>query len=82
MKTIQLFSTALIITAFAGCQGTDKTGKTFDDSSKLDEHADSVARSMDRSGPKNETNESNVDEDGALFMKTAALGGMMELHHN
>jgi putative membrane protein len=79
MKTIKLFSMALIISAFAACQGTDKTGETFDDSSKLDERADSVVRSTDHSGPKNETNESNVDEDGAAFMKTAALGGMMEV---
>lgn len=70
---------ALLICAFAACQSTDKSGKTFDDSSKLDEQSDSVARSSDHSGPKNETNESNVDEDGATFMKTAALGGMMEV---
>lgn len=70
---------ALLICALAACQGTDKSGESFDDSSKLDEQADSVAGSSDRSGPKNETNESNIDEDGATFMKTAAVGGMMEV---
>jgi putative membrane protein len=79
MKTIKVFSMALLVCALSACQGTDKSGGTFDDSSKLDEQADSAARSSDHSGPDNETNESNVDEDGATFMKTATLSGKMEV---
>lgn len=77
MKTIKLFYLAVLICGIFACQSSDKTSNRFADSSDLEDRADSAAGAV--YDPKNETNESNVDGDGAAFMKTAALGGMMEV---
>ena len=63
----------------AACQGTDKSGEKYKDSSSLGERADSAAAVGGSSSPVNETNESKIDEDGTAFMKAASLGSSMEI---
>jgi len=80
MKTTKSFYYSVLMCGLlAACQGTDKSGERYKDSSSLGERADSAAKVGGSSSPKNETNESKIDEDGAAFMKAAALGSTMEI---
>lgn len=87
MKTINLFG--LLIAAacsFQACQSPEQraggSDSTMADSGKADTGALSSVNT-DSSGkdslPKDVTNQSKVDGDEATFMKTAAVGGMMEV---
>ena len=80
MRTTKSFYLSLLLCGMLGaCQSTDKSGERYKDSSSLGERADSAAKVGGSSAPKNETNESKVDEDGSAFMKAAALGSTMEI---
>ena len=80
MKTTRSFYLSILICAVLGaCQGTDKSGERYKDSSSLGERADSASAVGGSSATKNETNESKIDEDGSAFMKAAALGSSMEI---
>ena len=80
MKTTKSFYLCLLLCgALGACQSTDKSGERYKDSSSLGERADSAAAVGGSSAPKNETNESKIDEDGSAFMKAAALGSNMEI---
>ncbi|MHA4893260.1 DUF4142 domain-containing protein [Pedobacter sp. PWIIR3] len=80
MKTIRSFYlSAMLLSVLASCQNTDKTGADLADSSSLGKRADSAAKSDSLPSVKDETNQSKVDEDGAAFMKSAALGSTMEI---
>lgn len=61
------------------CQGTDKSGKQQQDSAAVGNQSDSLKEANASNQPKDVTNKSKVDGDGAAFMKAAALGGMMEV---
>ncbi|AOM79458.1 DUF4142 domain-containing protein [Pedobacter steynii] len=80
MKTINIskFSAALLIFAgFAACQNTDKSANAQQDSATVG--SDSLRMNDSLKASNNVTHESDVDDDGAAFMDTAALGGMMEV---
>ena len=80
MKTTKSFYLSILVCGFlAACQGTDKSGERYKDSSSLGERADSAAAVGGSSSPTNETNESKIDDDGTAFMKEAALGSSMEI---
>jgi putative membrane protein len=80
MKTTKsIYFSILVCGMFAACQGTDKSGERYKDSSSLGERADSAAAVGSSSPTVNETSESKIDGDGAEFMKAAALGSSMEI---
>lgn len=80
MKTTKSFYLSMLVCGLlAACQGTDKSGERYKDSSSLGDRADSAAAVGGSSSPKNETNESKIDEDGTAFVKEAALGSSMEI---
>lgn len=80
MKTTKSFYLSILVCGlFAACQGTDKSGERYKDSSSLGDRADSAAAVGGSSSPTNETNESKIDDDGTAFMKEAALGSSMEI---
>ncbi|RZL09453.1 MAG: DUF4142 domain-containing protein [Pedobacter sp.] len=80
MKTTKSFYLSILVCGLlAACQGTDKSGERYKDSSSLGDRADSAAAVGGSSSPTNETNESKIDDDGTAFMKEAALGSSMEI---
>lgn len=80
MKTTKSFYFSILVCGLlAACQGTDKSGERYKDSSSLGDRADSAAAVGGSSSPTNETNESKIDDDGTAFMKEAALGSSMEI---
>ena len=78
-NTRSFYCSLLIVGTLAACQGTDKSGERYKDSSSLGERADSAAKVDSLPSTKNETNESKIDEDGTAFMKAAAMGSSMEI---
>src|SRR5215217_8014756 len=77
-KCMLKFSAALVI--FAGltaCQNTDRSGNAQLDSAPVG--SDSLRRADTSDTPRDVTHMSKVDGDGAAFMDTAAVGGMMEV---
>lgn len=79
MKTIHYAYLTMIAGCLVACQGADDTSRSLKDSTRLDEQADSVKREKGSAGHTNETSETNVGDDAAAFMKSAALGGLMEV---
>ena len=80
MKNTRSFYCALIVIGtLAACQGTDKSGERYKDSTSLGERADSAGRVGGTSPTKNETSETKVGDDEAVFMKAAAMGSSMEI---
>ncbi|WGQ10698.1 DUF4142 domain-containing protein [Pedobacter gandavensis] len=72
------FSAAVMIFAgLAACQNTDKSGNAQMDSAPVGK--DSLRRASSADAANDLTNMSKVDGDGAVFMDTAAVGGMMEV---
>jgi Predicted outer membrane protein len=77
-KIMLKFSAALMI--FAGlvaCQNTDRSGNAQLDSAPVG--SDSLRKADSSDAPNDVTQMSKVDGDGAAFMDTAAVGGMMEV---
>nr|WP_068890306.1 DUF4142 domain-containing protein [Pedobacter panaciterrae] len=77
-KLMLRFSVALLI--FAGltaCQNTDRSGNAQLDSAPVG--SDSLRKADRSDAPHDVTQMSKVDGDGAAFMDTAAVGGMMEV---
>lgn len=77
MKTINLCCLAALFSVTIACQSSDNSGEQFDDSSTLNERADSGSMGDDKTRP--DAYMSKIDDDGNAFMQAAALGGMMEV---
>lgn len=67
----------LIVVGLGACQQTDRSGAGQLDSAKVG--SDSLRRARSSDAPVDVTHMSKVDGDGAAFMDTAAVGGMMEV---
>ena len=77
-KIMLKFSAALMIVAgLAACQNTDRSGNAQLDSAPVG--SDSLRRADSSDAPNDVTHMSKVDGDGAVFMDSAAVGGMMEV---
>ncbi|ETZ24183.1 DUF4142 domain-containing protein [Pedobacter sp. V48] len=77
-KIMLKFSAALMIFAgLAACQNTDRSGNAQLDSAPVG--SDSLRKADSSDAPNDVTQMSKVDGDGAAFMDTAAVGGMMEV---
>lgn len=77
-KSMLKFSAALMIIAgLAACQNTDRSGNAQLDSAPVGN--DSLRGAENSNAPGDVTHMSKVDGDGAAFMDTAAVGGMMEV---
>lgn len=77
-KSILKISAGLMILAgLAACQHTDKSGNAELDSAPVGN--DSLRGAGRSDAPNDVTHMSKVDGDGAAFMDTAAVGGMMEV---
>lgn len=77
-KSILKFSFALmIISVLSACQQTDRSGNAQLDSAPVG--SDSLRMRDSADAPGDITQKSKVDGDGAAFMDTAAIGGMMEV---
>lgn len=77
-KSMLKFSAALVIfSGLMACQNTDRSGNAQLDSAPVG--SDSLRRTDTSDAPKDVTHMSKVDGDGAAFMDTAAVGGMMEV---
>ena len=80
MKTTKLFYLSILTLGLLGaCSETDKRGSKLEDSSDLADRADSVRSSDPLPQTGNKTNESGIDDDGAAFMKSAAVASSMEI---
>ncbi|MCX2452352.1 DUF4142 domain-containing protein [Pedobacter sp. PLR] len=82
MKSISIFKYCtylLVLTTLVACMNTDKRGKAQMDSSAVGQDTDSLKRDHTRKKSRDLTIMSKVDGDGANFMDTAAIGGMMEV---
>jgi putative membrane protein len=80
MRTLKLFSITIAVCGiFVACNNAGSTADRLADSTSLGDRADSAAAVDKNTAPKNETNESKIDGDGATFMKAAALGSNMEI---
>jgi putative membrane protein len=80
MSIIKKISCLLLsILSFASCQNKNKTLESQSDSVSVGQHPDPVDQKEGGNQPKNETHESDVDGDGAVFMRNAALAGIMEV---
>ena len=80
MKTKSFLKFSAVLVVFAGlaaCQNTDRSGNAQLDSAPVG--SDSLRRADSSDAPKDVTHMSKVDGDGAAFMDTAAVGGMMEV---
>ena len=77
-KTILNLSAVLMVVAgLTACQNTDTSSNAQQDSAPVG--SDSLRRVENSAGPRDVTHMSKVDGDGAAFMDTAAVGGMMEV---
>jgi len=77
-KSMLKFSAALmILVELAACQNTDRSDNAQLDSVPVG--SDSLPRAGSSGTPNDVTHMSKVDGDGAAFMDTAAVGGMMEV---
>lgn len=77
-KNMLKFSAVLMIIAgLTACQNTDRSGNAQLDSAPIG--SDSLRNADSSDAPKDVTHMSKVDGDGAAFMDTAAVGGMMEV---
>lgn len=79
MRTIKKVSLLLSFLIFLACQNKNKTMESRSDSVSVGQLPDPVDKEDGGNQPENETNESDVDGDGAYFMRTAALSGLMEV---
>jgi putative membrane protein len=80
MKTknsFKIFAILLMFTGLAACQNTDRSGNAQLDSAPVGSDSLRMQDSLD--APNDVTQKSKVDGDGAAFMDTAAIGGMMEV---
>ncbi len=80
MKTKSMFKISAVLVVFAGlmaCQHTDRSGNAQLDGAPVGN--DSLRRAESSDAPGVVTHKSKVDGDGAAFMDTAAVGGMMEV---
>jgi putative membrane protein len=80
MKTknsFKIFAMLLVFTGLTACQNTDRSGTTQLDSAPIGN--DSLRMQDSLSTSTDITQKSKVDGDGATFMDTAAIGGMMEV---
>src|SRR5437868_5367671 len=71
------FALLLIFTGFSACQNTDRSGHAQLDSAPVG--SDSLRMKDSLPASNDVTQKSKVDGDGAAFMDTAAIGGMMEV---
>jgi putative membrane protein len=79
MKTTKSFYLSILICgSLAACQGTDQSGNKYKDSSSLGKRADS-ATAATPAEPKNETFETDVNDDSKAFIEAASLGSSMEI---
>ncbi|WP_169304355.1 DUF4142 domain-containing protein [Pedobacter frigoris] len=67
----------MILAELTACQHTDRSGSAQLDSAPVG--SDSLRRADSSDAPSDVTHMSKVDVDGAAFMDTAAVGGMMEV---
>lgn len=84
MKTLNLFGLLVIgACTFQACNSPENRGGNADssttDSTAVDSAGGTMAGSSGDSTPTDVTNQSKVDTDEAMFMKKAAIGGMMEV---
>jgi len=80
MKTksmLKLYAGLMILAGLMACQHTDKNGNARLDSAPVGN--DSLRRTDSSEAARDVTHMSKVDGDGAAFMDTAAVGGMMEV---
>lgn len=80
MKTKNILKFSAVLMIFAGltaCQNTDRSGNAQLDSAPVGNDSLRMQDSLD--APNDVTQKSKVDGDGAAFMDTAAVGGMMEV---
>lgn len=80
MKTkinIKIFVMLLVYAGLSACQNTDRTGHSQLDSAPIG--SDSLRMKDSLKAGNDVTMKSKVDGDGAVFMDTAAVGGMMEV---
>jgi putative membrane protein len=80
MKTkisLKISAVLVVIAGLMACQNTDRSGNAQLDSAPVGN--DSLRRADRSDAPKDVTHMSKVDGDGAAFMDTAAVGGMMEV---
>jgi len=80
MKTksmLKLYAGLMILAGLTACQHTDKNGNAQLDSAPVGN--DSLRRTDSSDAARDVTHMSKVDDDGAAFMDTAAVGGMMEV---
>ncbi|WP_449437089.1 DUF4142 domain-containing protein [Pedobacter steynii] len=76
-STLKFAAFLMVFVWLAACQHTDRSGNAQQDSAPVG--SDSL-RNADRSdAPNDVTHMSKADGDGAAFMDTAAIGGMIEV---
>ncbi|WP_256004232.1 MULTISPECIES: DUF4142 domain-containing protein [Pedobacter] len=80
MKTIALsFIVSIFIFALSSCDNAGGREDRLADSTSLGDRADAAANADSLPDEVNETSEAGVNDDSAVFMKRAALGGKMEV---